>query len=233
MIFIAKRQNCKRPRNNLFFLALLLCSSTASSQVPYDSLYLKNPVYKNLTALYDLSKIRHTDIVFLGNSITFGGNWSELLGRERIVNRGIGSDNIPGMLRRLHQVTRLNPKLCFVMAGINDLYQEVPVDTVFNRYLQLIDSLRVHDIIPVIQSTLHVNPKWKRTEEKNPQVTILNSLLKEYAAVHSLTFIDLNSLLSETGILRMEYTSDGVHLNAAAYKAWRDLIEPIVQKYGL
>lgn len=233
MIFTATGQYRNRPRNNLFLLPLLLCVSIASSQTSYDSLYLKNNVYKNLTALYDLSKIQSADIVFLGNSITFGGNWFELLGRERIVNRGIGSDNLPGMLRRLHQVTRLNPTLCFVMAGINDLYQDTSVDTVFDRYVQLIDSLRLHSIIPVIQSTLHVNPKWKRADEKNLQVARLNARLRQYASDNALIFIDLNTALSEDSVLKIEYTTDGVHLNAVGYGIWRDQIEPIIKKYGL
>lgn len=212
---------------------LVLFPLLVLSQTSYDSLYLKNPVYKNLTALYDLSKIGKADVVFLGNSITFGGNWSELLGRDRIINRGIGSDNIPGMLRRLSQVYKLEPALCFVMAGINDLYTDADADTVFKRYVQLIDSLRAHSIAPVIQSTLHVNPKWKRTEEKNPQVARLNTLLKKYSADNALAFIDLNAVLSEDGVLKSEYTTDGVHLNAAAYQVWRDALEPVLQRYGL
>ncbi|MEW5799218.1 MAG: GDSL-type esterase/lipase family protein [Bacteroidota bacterium] len=233
MTFTAKARSRKKILNAVLLLTLLLCTSIASSQTSYDSLYLKNPVYKNLTALYDLSKIQSADIVFLGNSITFGGNWMELLGRDRVVNRGIGSDNIPGMLRRLHQVTRLNPKLCFVMAGINDLYQDVPVDTVFNRYVQLIDSLCAHNIVPVIQSTLHVNPKWKRAEIKNPDVAKLNTRLQTYAREQSIIFLDLNVVLSEQGVLKNIYTTDGVHLTAGAYQVWRDLVDPVLQQHGL
>lgn len=227
------RTHRRQKRTDCFFLLIVFMPLIVPAQTAYDSLYLKNPVYKNLTSLYDLSRIQHADIVFLGNSITYGGNWQELLGREGIVNRGIGSDNIPGMLRRLHQVTRLNPKLCFVMAGINDLYQDTPVDTVFNRYIQLIDSLRAYEIAPVIQSTLHVNPKWKRAVEKNPLVARLNSRLQHYALENSLNFVDLNAVLSMNGILKSEYTTDGVHLNADAYGAWRDLIEQVIKKYGL
>lgn len=233
MTFTAKARSRKEMHINLSLSMMVLWISIASSQGAYDSLYLKNPSYKNLTALYDLSKIQSADVVFLGNSITFGGNWSELLGRERVVNRGIGSDNIPGMLRRLHQITSLNPKLCFVMAGINDLYQDTPVDTVFNRYVLLIDSLRAHGIIPVLQSTLHVNPKWKRAEVKNLEVAKLNRLLQQYAAERSLVFLDLNSALSENGVLKNESTTDGVHLTAAAYQAWRDLVESVIRRAGL
>ena len=80
---------------------IFVIANYVAAQTPYDSLYLKSAVYKNLTAHFALSKITSADVVFLGNSITAGGNWSELLGRDRIVNRGIGGDNTVGMLQRL------------------------------------------------------------------------------------------------------------------------------------
>lgn len=232
MTTIVRTQRIKVLNIFLFFV-VLLCVSTASAQTSYDSLYLKNPAYKNLTALYDLTKIQSADIVFLGNSITYGGNWAELLGRERVVNRGIGSDNLPGMLRRLHQVYRLQPKLCFIMAGINDIYADITVDTIFSRYKQLLDSLRRHSITPIVQSTLFVSPKWKRAEIKNTDVAKLNYLLKQYCTQEGLPYIDLNATLSTNGFLKSEYTTDGVHLTAEAYAVWRDCIEPLIVAQGL
>ncbi|MDD8017314.1 MAG: GDSL-type esterase/lipase family protein [Bacteroidota bacterium] len=210
-----------------------LISSFLFCQVPYDSLYLKNPLYKNLTAQFALSKLASADVVMFGNSITAGGLWNELLGRERVVNRGIGSDNTVGMLHRMQYVYNLKPKLCFIMAGINDIYADEPIEKIFSNYIQIIDTLQAHKIIPVIQSTLHVNPKWKRAEQKNPEITQLNFLLADYARTHSVEFLDLNVLLSSNGILRDEYTTDGVHLTASAYAQWRDILEPVLKKHGL
>ncbi|NUN69885.1 MAG: GDSL family lipase [Bacteroidetes bacterium] len=207
-------------------LALLLCTviGVVSGQTPYDSLYLKSAVYRNLVGQQALSRITSADIVFLGNSITYGGNWSELLGRERVVNRGIGGDNTVGMLHRLQYVYRLQPKLCFIMAGINDLYADAPVATIVANYTAIIDTLQAHRIAPVIQSTLYVNPKWKRAAEKNLQVTELNLRLKELAQQRGLVFIDVNAVLSSGGMLSEQYTTDGVHLTHEAYARWRELL---------
>jgi len=207
--------------------------SYSGAQTAYDSLYRKSTYYKNLSAHFALSRMQTAEIVFLGNSITQAGNWSELLGRERVINRGIGGDNIPGMLNRLHQVYSLKPKICFVMAGINDLYTDAPVEEVFLRYMQLIDSLRAYKIIPVIQSTLHVNPKWKRAAEKNAEVATLNEMIERYAGDISVPYIDLNALLSENGVLQEQFTTDGIHLTAPAYGVWRDALEPLLRLYGL
>lgn len=218
------------------FIICLFCiisGSVVIAQTPYDSLYLKSSTYKHLTAHFALSKMSSADVVFLGNSITFGGAWNELLGRERIVNRGIGGDNTVGMLHRLQYVYQLKPKLCFVMAGINDIYADVPVERIFYNYKQIIDTLVIHRITPVIQSTLFVNPKWKRAAEKNIEVKELNRLLMEYAVGKNIEYVDLNALLSINDTLKEEYTTDGVHLTGAAYDRWRTLLMPILGKHGL
>jgi lysophospholipase L1-like esterase len=202
-------------------------------QTPYDSLYLKSSLYKNRTTMFAESKITSTAIVFFGNSITFAGDWNTLLGRDSIVNQGIGGDNTVGMLHRLQYVYQLHPKLCFIMAGINDIYADAPVEKIFENYKKIIDTLRSKNIIPIIQSTLHVNPKWKRTEVKNPEVKKLNLLLSEYCAANKIRFVDLNAKLSTNGILNDQFTTDGIHLTPAAYIVWSEIIAPIIREHGL
>lgn len=211
----------------------VLCFECAMGQVLMDSLYLKSADYKQFIKNAALSTSDSTEIIFLGNSITFGGNWSELLDRTKVVNHGVAGDNTVGMLHRMFYIHQIKPKFCFIMAGINDLYADASVETTFRNYMMIIDSLRLHNIIPIIQSTLHVNPKWKRTKEKNPEVEKLNLLLKDFAQKNLIQFVDVNSVLSDNGILRDEFTSDGVHLTATAYLLWRDLLIPILKQYEL
>ncbi len=217
----------------IFVSIVTLYSLVSAQQTPYDSLYLKSSTYKNLTAMFELSKLKQADIVMLGNSITYGGNWNELLGRTDVANRGIGGDNTLGTLHRMKYVYNLKPKVCFIMTGINDIYADAPMEIIFNNYKAIIDTLRLHKITPIIQSTLHVNPKWKRSEEKNKEVTLLNSLLFDYAVKEKITYINVDSILSTNNILNDEYTTDGVHLTAQAYEKWRDLLEPILKKLKL
>jgi lysophospholipase L1-like esterase len=212
---------------------LIVLGTAALGQTPYDSLYLKNSQYQKLVPQFASLSTDSVDIVFLGNSITFGGKWNTLLGREHIVNMGIVSDNTIGMLHRLNLIYRLTPKLCFVMAGINDLYADAPVERVFLNYTMIIDTLISHQITPVIQSTLYVNPKWKRAAEKNRDVSELNMKLQQFAVANGIQFIDVNSILSLNGTLLDEYTSDGVHLVPAAYDHWKELLLPVLKKHGL
>lgn len=203
--------------------------------------YLLNPNYKIKLDLYDIYRTRSANIVMLGNSITDGADWSELLGRKDVISRGIVSDNTEGYLNRLQNVIKLNPKIVFILGGINDIYSWVPVEKIYNNYVNIISRLRAAGITPVIQSTLYTaenwGERWNLTPEinadRNKEVDKLNELLKEFAAQNNIEFIDLNSLLSQGNFLNNEFTLDGIHLNANAYKIWALEIEKILLKNDL
>ncbi len=211
----------------------VLCSSSSIAQSGADTLYKQNRNFTEQTSLYDIYKTEKADVVMLGNSITFGVNWNELMGRTTIVNRGIGSDNTYGFLQRMEFVYKLHPKACCVMGGINDIYQDIPVAQIFENYKQIVEGIQSHGIIPIIQSTLFVSPKWKRSAEKNRDVAALDSMLTLYAAQHGFDFVNLNAVMSKENLLRDELTTDGVHLTAQGYVLWRDELEKIFRKYGL
>ncbi len=194
--------------------------------------YLKNPNYKYEIEFYKIYKKRRADVVFLGNSITHGVNWNELLGRDNIVERGIGSDNLEGIYNRLEYVINLKPKLCFIKAGINDIYAWNPVETIFSNYKKVIEELKKNNIRVIVQSTLLVSQRYPSATDRNNEVTKLNKLLEDYCKVNGLDFIDLNSRMTRAGALKDELTHDGVHLKAGGYKIWSDEVDKVLQKYG-
>lgn len=217
--------------HSLKYLLFILIPTIIFSQ---DTLqFQKNPNYNLQIGFYDIYNTKPTDIVMLGNSITHGVNWNELLNRSSISEQGIVSDVLEGYLHRLNYVTRLTPKICFVMGGINDIYSGSSVEKVFESYKKLLAELKENNIIPVIQSTLYVSPKWHSADIKNPDVSKLNKMLKEYAAKQNIEFIDLNRKLSNKNYLIDDYTYDGVHLNSNAYKLWGIEVEKILNKYHL
>ncbi len=226
----------KNYRLNLIILLLLLPVSTSFSFsyfniAPNDTpLYKKNKIYEQQVGFYNIYKTKHAKIVMLGNSITYGCNWSELLGRNDIVGRGITSDNIEGYLARINYVFKLKPKACFIMGGVNDIFAGFTVEQIFNNYKKLVDTLISREIKPVIQSTLFVNPKWKNTEGKNLLITQLNDKLKNLAESKELVYIDLNSRLIDGKNLKDEFTTDGVHLTWKAYRIWGEELEKILFK---
>ncbi|HET6273775.1 MAG TPA: GDSL-type esterase/lipase family protein [Bacteroidota bacterium] len=197
------------------------------------TLYLQNRNYGLQTALHDLYKTQQADVVMLGNSLTYNVNWNELLGRASIVNRGIVSDITEGYLHRLDAVVRLKPRLCFIEGGINDIYAGVPVDLVHTHYKRIVETLRTEGIVPIIQSTLYVSPRWHDHEKNNLRVAQLNTLLQRLAATTRLEYIDLNKSMATNGALNDTLTYDGVHLNADGYRLWAREVERVLTAHGL
>ena len=211
-----------------FFIFFLTAELFALS----DTTYYKGTLDHQLqTALYDIYKTDRAEIVMLGNSITHGVNWNELLGRSDIAERGIPGDGLRDYLGRMEYVYRLKPKLCFIMGGVNDIYTGYPPELIAANYFKVIEALQSHEIVPVIESSLHVSSKYILSDIKNHEISVLNNLLKSYAEKHNIIFIDLNSRMSSEGKLRSELTFDGIHLNAEGYAVWREAIEPVINRY--
>ena len=67
--------------------------------------------YDQRESLFEAMPTSTSDIIFLGNSITDGSEWTELFHNPRCKNRGISGDIIPGVLNRLERVLYLRDGL--------------------------------------------------------------------------------------------------------------------------
>ena len=202
-------------------------------QAQYASLYLQNGNYSVQVGMQGLYKSTQYDVVMLGNSHTYNANWNELLNRRNIANRGIVGDITTGYLQRLGYVYGMNPKICFIEGGVNDVYANYSAGQIFDNYVNIIDTIRSFDIIPVIQSTMFVAKAWPNSSEKNLEIKKLNALLSEYASKQSIIFLDINFLVSANGFLTDSLTYDGIHLNANGYSFWVSEVEKVLLKNGL
>lgn len=225
----------------IFLLLFTSFSIFAQSYIDSTKIYNRNPNYQLQIGLQNISKVKQADIVMFGNSITHGGNWNEILGRANVVERGIPSDNTEGMLNRLNLIIKLNPKIVFILAGVNDIYSGLTAEKVFDNYIKIISELKKKKIVPVIQSCIFAGENWGKewnlTREfnlmKNNEIEKLNFMLKDFSTKNNIDFIDLNAKLSARKFLLPEVTYDNLHLNYRGYKIWAGEIEKILIKYGL
>jgi len=198
-----------------------------------DSAYFaKNPLYIQETGLYEIYKTKKADIVMLGDSNVRGADWNELLGREKVVGRGITSDVIEGYLSRLNYVIKLKPKVCFIIGGLNDVYSWIPLENIIQNYTRLIQELKSKGIIVVVQSAIYTTKEWPNSENRNPEVQKLNSLLKEYCSNEKIHYIDLNSNMSTGLYINSNLVNSWGHLNAKGYKIWANEVDKVLKKLG-
>ncbi len=139
-----------------------------------------------------------------------------------VINVGINGDSTDGMLQRFDSdVATEKPEAVIIWGGINDLYAGRPPQVVVENLIRI--SKRCFDIgsFPVFCSLTH----GTGTPLMNERVNETNRLLRQYCDSNNLTFADLTLVLSDDdGGLRIEYSDDGVHLNAGGYSEVAKLV---------
>jgi lysophospholipase L1-like esterase len=223
--------------NNVFnkvlpavFAALILFSVQLNAQSPgYDTTF-RPKGYEERIAKFKKEPISKKDYVFLGNSITAGTNWSELLGLPNAVNRGISGDITFGVLDRLDEIIAGKPAKLFVLIGINDISRKIPDSLILGNYKKMISRVRkgskktqlyFYTLLPVNNAFAKFNNHYG----KDAHILWLNQEIKKLAD-KKVTIIDLYPVFSdENKVLRAELTKDGLHLIPAGYKVWADFLK--------
>ena len=195
-----------------------------------------NAFWGQRATLHELLPVDSTTIVFLGNSLTNGCEWHELLGMPNVVNRGISGDIIPGLMDRLDPIVAGKPAKIFVMCGVNDLSHNLTTDSIAHDMDLLLERIQTESPSTKIylQSLLPFNMnvrEWKTLVGKEQQTREINARYKEIAERRGITWIDLYPLVvDDNGNLREEFTNDGLHLLGPAYLIWRDAVMPYVKE---
>lgn len=196
------------------------------------------PTYWHQRAtLFEAQPVSAGDIVFLGDSITDGGEWCELFGGCRFKNRGISGDISQGVYDRLDAVTGGHPAKIFLMIGVNDLSRGVPEDTIVANIGKIID--KVHADSPdtrfYLQSILPVNEDkgmFQGHTARRADIAPLNERLRALAEDKGAVYIDLYGSFTVEGTdkLNPDYTNDGLHLLGPGYLLWKKIVEPYVNE---
>ncbi len=193
--------------------------------------------YYQKATLFEELPITSTDIVFLGNSITDGGEWAELFGDCRIKNRGISGDIAEGVYDRLDAVLKGKPAKIFMMIGINDVARGTSADTIVGRIVRIMEKvakesprtkLYIESVLPVNDCYGMFNGHTSRWQV----VKQINDLLEPLAVKEGVTYVDLYSHFvdGDTGKMNPAYTNDGLHLLGKGYLRWRDIVKPYIDK---
>ena len=184
--------------------------------------------YTQRVAQFEEEPVTTGRIIFLGNSITEGGNWPQLLGDSTVVNRGIGGDITFGVLERLDDIARRRPSKLFILIGINDIGKDIPDAVIADNVRKIIEHIRTESPATTIylQSLLPVNPAYlgfPQHYDKEDHVLRVNKMLRTVAQVTQSRFVNLFPLFMDAQErLDEQYTGDGLHLNAKGYAVWVD-----------
>jgi lysophospholipase L1-like esterase len=186
--------------------------------------------YDQKLSMFDAMDAENDGIVWLGDSITDGGEWSELFKKKKTANRGISSDVTYGVLNRLYNIKKLKPSKVFVLIGINDVARNIPDSLIIKNYLRIIDTflLQMPNTKLYMQSLLPTNnsfTNFKNHQNKTDHIQFINAALKKVCQNKKVTFVNLyDEFLDKEGKLDAKYTNDGLHLIGAGYIHWKNFL---------
>jgi lysophospholipase L1-like esterase len=179
---------------------------------------IENPYYRARSDLFTQFE-GNADVVMLGDSNTEGVDWHELLPGVRLLNRGIAGDTSAGVLNRLDEIIGRHPKVVFLMIGMNDLQAGVPIPQIKSNIGSIVDALAQKQVRIILQNVPYAARRYRRG--LNDKVSELNRSLADFCSAPGVSCLDLNRVLADGEALSPSFASDGLHLNAAGYLAWK------------
>jgi lysophospholipase L1-like esterase len=215
-------------------LSLLILTSAAiglhaqpiTNQRLFDTIPFLPDHYAKRVARFESERITPQSIVFLGNSITEVGKWKKLTGDSAAVNRGIAGDITFSMLKRLDEIVNAKPAKLFLLIGINDIGKDIPGPVIADNIRKILDRFKREspNTKLYVQTIFPVNPSvqnFPQHYDKNEYVKRANEHIRTVASKLGVALIDTFALFTdERGLLKQQYTMDGLHINADGYRLW-------------
>ena len=197
---------------------------------------IRTPSYLAALSCLDILPKNQGDVVFLGDSITAGVDWTKLFADIRIRNMGIGFDSSGLMLQRLDRVIALRPSKVFIMVGITDLNNlHSGIVDILSNYKRMIDRMKAGTPESQIyfQSVLPKQGYASSYLGLNEDIIEVNEQLRQMCmAYENVHYIDLHALFkTDMNQMNPEYTYDGGHLNGKGYLVWKKAIDPYMYDY--
>ena len=192
-------------------------------------------------------KIIKGQILFTGSSLMEQFPVNELMMTERIdriiYNRGIGGFTTADMLQNMDvQIFDPEPSKIFINIGTNDIaYHGAPfaevLEYMLKNYSEILSQIKTR--LPRTQvymmayypvNETDVVNEWNAgafVNRNNKNLTVANAAVKDLARQFGYQYIDVNTgLTDERGMLKKEFTIDGIHMYANGYRIVLENMKP-------
>lgn len=175
-------------------------------------------------------------VVFLGDSITdyWGRRHGVFFPGKPYFNRGIGGQTSDQMLLRFQaDVVALRPYAVVIEGGGNDLRLGATDEEIEAQLTSLTQLASANGIRVVLASLTPVCDCFVPRTPSRPlsRLLAINRWIWQYSQRHGYVYLDYWTPLADSqGMMRREYTIDGVHPNDAGYAPMAVAAEQAIRK---
>ena len=173
--------------------------------------------------------------ILAGDSLSLWFPPELLPGEKHWLNQGISGEKSQGLLKRLNLFDKTQPEVIFVMIGINDLIAGVSDREILDNQEKIVNYLqKAHPKTEIVVQSILPHGAQKSTWEgkdkllntPNSRIRKLNEQLLAIAKKRDVKFLNLYPLFADSeGNLRLELSTDGLHLNSQGYIVWRTALQ--------
>ena len=170
-------------------------------------------------------------VLFVGSSSIVGWDLKKSFPYLKALNRGFGGSEVADSLYFADRIiVPYKPKKIFLYAGDNDIKKGKSARTVFDDFVKLAElvSTKLPDTELVFISIKPSISRWKLW----PEMRRANDMVAGYARAKSnVSFADIApATLADNGKPDPAlFKEDGLHLNAAGYAAWNEVLKPFLK----
>ncbi|MFC9774269.1 GDSL-type esterase/lipase family protein [Paenibacillus chitinolyticus] len=187
----------------------------------------QSPLPTSSTSSY---KTQFKSVVFLGDSITEGLSFHDVLDKASVLAGAGKTAEFCLMTEDIDDLTGRNPKQVFLQLGSDDILwpTENPKEYSLKHYKTLITKIK-EKLSNAKITILTVTPVTEAAEKKEPRyknIADYNQGLKELAASEKTGFVDLTSVIQYSPEL---YDSDGIHFKSGYYTIFLDALKDYVK----
>ena len=191
-------------------------------------------VYRSANSSAWSQKTHGDRVVFFGDSITQGWNLDKFFPTAGYVNRGISGQTTAQMLVRFRQdVIAINPQVVVILAGTNDVAENLgptTVEEIENNLMSMVDIAERNGVRVVLSSILPTGQyPWRKELQPIEKIVALNNWMAGYASGRKLVYVDyFSAMQTDKHWMKEDLSTDGVHPNSAGYAVMRTLAEPAI-----
>jgi lysophospholipase L1-like esterase len=166
----------------------------------------------------------------IGDSITEGFDTRQYIPDVNISNRGVSGDSTVECLHRItEEWFRRQPAAVFLCIGTNDLARDRSDQFILDNIRSIVEQIRNYSQASIYLTTLF--PTRENPPRPNDRIRGFNTELEKLSAELGCRFYDLYRHFTDgEGNLKGEFTDDGLHLTAAAYRRWSELLSETLRQ---
>jgi acyl-CoA thioesterase-1 len=140
----------------------------------------------------------------------------------KVGNAGVTGDTSEGALKRLDEVLRAQPKLVIVALGANDIFRNVPRETLHRNLLSIVQTLQAHGISVILVGL-------ETDDVKTDYARALRGMYERIAEEEKVALVPfmLKGVFGNPELL----AADGMHPNGKGYRVVAQNILPSVLSF--